>query len=211
MIMSFHLQYSRMISGQSIIHVVASLQRLITLPIFAATLLLPRSHLKIPLPGNRFPRVLTSTLLNWFWKPTSRNCRRTNSSVSSVVLRLKDSQSPTMTASVSCGMLHLHAMQKWASSEYWLITIPHWQSVFQVQFKKEVISVPHRDQEHNFDVWYRPLWDWACDLLKDPRLGPHFVFDAQRLYKFDGQDFVRFFDEPWTANAFWDCQVCMCY
>ncbi|KAG2160107.1 uncharacterized protein EDB93DRAFT_1237319 [Suillus bovinus] len=74
------------------------------------------------------------------------------------------------------------------------------------KFKKEVISVPHRDQEHNFDVWYRPLWDWACDLLKDPRLGPHFVFDAQRLYKFDGQDFVRFFDEPWTANAFWDCQ-----
>ncbi|KAG1874972.1 hypothetical protein F4604DRAFT_2009023 [Suillus subluteus] len=73
-------------------------------------------------------------------------------------------------------------------------------------FKKEVISVPHRDQEHNFDVWYRPLWDWACDLLKDPRLGPHFVFDAQRLYKYDGQDFVRFFDEPWTANAFWDSQ-----
>ncbi|KAG1731406.1 hypothetical protein EDB19DRAFT_2008263 [Suillus lakei] len=74
------------------------------------------------------------------------------------------------------------------------------------KFKKEVISVPHRDQEHNFDVWYRPLWDWACDLLKDPRLGPHFVFDAQRLYKFDGQDFVRFFDEPWTANAFWNSQ-----
>ncbi|KAG1884643.1 hypothetical protein F4604DRAFT_1878660 [Suillus subluteus] len=53
------------------------------------------------------------------------------------------------------------------------------------KFKKEVISVPHRDQEHDFDVWYRPLWDWACDLLKDPRLGPHFMFDAQRLYKFE--------------------------
>ncbi|KAG1842161.1 hypothetical protein DFJ58DRAFT_844771 [Suillus subalutaceus] len=58
------------------------------------------------------------------------------------------------------------------------------------KFKKEVISVPHRDQEHDFDVWYRPLWDWACDLLKDPRLGPHFVFDAQWLYKFDGRDFL---------------------
>ncbi|KAG2355123.1 hypothetical protein BDR07DRAFT_1453876 [Suillus spraguei] len=74
------------------------------------------------------------------------------------------------------------------------------------KFKKEVISVPHRDQEHDFDVWYRPLWDWACDLLKDPRLGLHFVFNAQRLYKFDGRDFVRFFDEPWTANAFWNSQ-----
>ncbi|KAG2064031.1 hypothetical protein BDR04DRAFT_1036403, partial [Suillus decipiens] len=78
-------------------------------------------------------------------------------------------------------------------------------------FKKEVISVPHRDQKHKFDVWYRPLWDWTCDLLKDPRVGPHFVFDAQRLYEYDGQDFVHFFDEPWTANAFWDSQVCMHY
>jgi len=60
--------------------------------------------------------------------------------------------------------------------------------IFQAQFKKEVISVPHRDQEHNFDVWYRPLWDWACDLLKDPRLSPHFMFDAQCLYQYDGQD-----------------------
>ncbi|KAG2063088.1 hypothetical protein BDR04DRAFT_1131147 [Suillus decipiens] len=74
------------------------------------------------------------------------------------------------------------------------------------QFKKEVISVPHRDQEHDFDVWYRLLWDWACDLLKDPRLGPHFMFNAQRLYKFDGRDFVYFFDEPWTGNAFWNSQ-----
>ncbi|KAG2103174.1 hypothetical protein BD769DRAFT_1630901 [Suillus cothurnatus] len=74
------------------------------------------------------------------------------------------------------------------------------------KFQKEVISVSHRDQEHTFDIWYRPLWDWACDLLKDHRLGPHFVFDAQRLYKYDGQDFMRFFDEPWTANAFWDSQ-----
>ncbi|KAG2028896.1 hypothetical protein BDR03DRAFT_1057700 [Suillus americanus] len=57
------------------------------------------------------------------------------------------------------------------------------------KFKKEVMLVPHRDQEHDFDVWYRPLWDWACDLLKDPRL-----------------DFVRLFDEPWTANAFWNSQ-----
>ncbi|KAG1891823.1 uncharacterized protein F5891DRAFT_986524 [Suillus fuscotomentosus] len=112
-------------------------------------------------------------------------------------------------------------------------------------FKKKVISVPHRDQEHNFNVWYcyshykrspedagldpylqkdlrpllpvnryhrsppqtyRLLWDWACDLLKDPCLCPHFMFDAQWLNKYDGQDFVHFFDEPWMANAFWDSQ-----
>jgi hypothetical protein len=52
--------------------------------------------------------------------------------------------------------------------------------------------VLYRDQEHYVDVWYRPLWDWACDLLKDPCLGLHLVFDAQQLYKYNGQDFVHF-------------------
>jgi hypothetical protein len=63
------------------------------------------------------------------------------------------------------------------------------------------------NQDRTFEIWYRSLWDWACDLLTDHRIGPHFVFDAQRMYKYDGQTFVRFFDEPWTANAFWECQV----
>ncbi|KAG2068362.1 hypothetical protein BDR04DRAFT_1119853 [Suillus decipiens] len=55
-------------------------------------------------------------------------------------------------------------------------------------------------------VMQKLLWDWACDLLKDHCLGPHFVFDAQCLYKYDRQDFMHFFDELWTANAFWDSQ-----
>ncbi|KAG2748068.1 hypothetical protein P692DRAFT_20735372 [Suillus brevipes Sb2] len=48
----------------------------------------------------------------------------------------------------------------------------------------------------------RPLWDWVLDLLK------HFVFDAQHLYKYNRTCFTHFFDEPWTANTFWDAQVC---
>ncbi|KAL4062327.1 hypothetical protein J3A83DRAFT_4110273, partial [Scleroderma citrinum] len=50
--------------------------------------------------------------------------------------------------------------------------------------------------------------DWACDLLKDPHVGLNFVFDAQCLSKFDGTSFVHFIDEPWTANEFWNVQVC---
>ncbi|KAG2159321.1 uncharacterized protein EDB93DRAFT_1237492 [Suillus bovinus] len=106
------------------------------------------------------------------------------------------------------GLICRTALEKFSVTDYngickmWDAASSH-----HANFKKEVISVPHRDQEHNFDVWYRPLWDWACDLLKDPHLGLHFMFHAQRLYKYDRQDFVRFFDEPWTANAFWDSQV----
>ncbi|KAG2160202.1 uncharacterized protein EDB93DRAFT_1261699 [Suillus bovinus] len=105
------------------------------------------------------------------------------------------------------GLIHRAALERFSVTDYdGICKLWDAASSCHAKFKKEVISVPHRDQEHNFDVWYRPLWDWTCDLLKDPRLGPHFVFDAQRLYKFDRQDFVCFFDEPWTANAFWDCQ-----
>ncbi|KIJ58540.1 hypothetical protein HYDPIDRAFT_184182 [Hydnomerulius pinastri MD-312] len=73
-------------------------------------------------------------------------------------------------------------------------------------FERTVISVPYRKEEHQFDVHFRPLWNWAIDLLRDPRIGPHAVFDAERLYKYNGSKFVRFFDEPWTADAFWNAQ-----
>ncbi|KAG2121427.1 hypothetical protein DEU56DRAFT_873780 [Suillus clintonianus] len=73
-------------------------------------------------------------------------------------------------------------------------------------FQVDVVSVLYQKKVHEFDMHYRPLWEWALDMLRDRRLAPHFVFDAQRLYKFNGTRFVRFIDEPWTANAFWDAQ-----
>ncbi|KAG1801818.1 hypothetical protein EV424DRAFT_1474720 [Suillus variegatus] len=54
--------------------------------------------------------------------------------------------------------------------------------------------------------YFRSLWDWGVDLLRHPDIGPHCVFDAQRLSKFDGDSFIRFIDEPWTTDAFWECQ-----
>ncbi|KAG2108167.1 uncharacterized protein F5147DRAFT_745794 [Suillus discolor] len=55
-------------------------------------------------------------------------------------------------------------------------------------FTKDVIS---------FDLHYRNLWEWATDLLHDPRLFPHM---------FNGKEFVNFVDEPYTAEAFWNIQ-----
>ncbi|KAF8833931.1 hypothetical protein BDN67DRAFT_992758 [Paxillus ammoniavirescens] len=75
-------------------------------------------------------------------------------------------------------------------------------------FQKDMIPVSYQNEPtpRTFNMWHRSLWDWACDLLKDPLVGPHFVFDAQHLSKFNGQDFVSFIDEPWTASDFWDLQ-----
>ncbi|KAG1763350.1 hypothetical protein EV702DRAFT_982923 [Suillus placidus] len=46
------------------------------------------------------------------------------------------------------------------------------------------------EQDLVFDVYTRPLWDWALDLLQDPLLAPHF----------------HFFHEPWTADHWWNVQ-----
>ncbi len=43
--------------------------------------------------------------------------------------------------------------------------------------------------------------------VQDPLLAKHFRWDAQRLFKYDGEDWVRFIDEPWTADSFFDAQV----
>ncbi|KAG1840639.1 hypothetical protein F4604DRAFT_1598758 [Suillus subluteus] len=61
------------------------------------------------------------------------------------------------------------------------------------RFQNDTVSVPFDSEVHEFEMHYRPLWDWGLDLLRDKYLAPHFRF-------------VRFIDEPWTADAFWNAQ-----
>lgn len=75
------------------------------------------------------------------------------------------------------------------------------------QFEKLEITVPYNEEARTFSVWRRPLWNWALDLLRDRSLAPHFVWDAERLFKFNGESWVRFIHEPWTADAWWKVQV----
>ncbi|KAG1893062.1 uncharacterized protein F5891DRAFT_1131386 [Suillus fuscotomentosus] len=73
-------------------------------------------------------------------------------------------------------------------------------------FVKEEVVVPFQGDDKTFQLFHRSIWDWAVDLLQDPQVGPHFVFDAERLSKFNSDKFVWFIHEPWTANAFWEYQ-----
>ena len=70
------------------------------------------------------------------------------------------------------------------------------------------LEVKHGSYHSEFPFWYRPLWDWLMGMVKDPQLAPHFVWDAVKLEKFDGHQFVRFIHEAWTAERFWEFQVC---
>ncbi|KAF8433108.1 hypothetical protein L210DRAFT_3650004 [Boletus edulis BED1] len=75
--------------------------------------------------------------------------------------------------------------------------------------QENTISVPYKQETLEFEVYTRPLWEWALDLLEDPLLAPHFVWDAQRLYKHDGTRFERFIHESWTADHWWDIQTAL--
>ncbi|KAG1871098.1 hypothetical protein C8R48DRAFT_596289 [Suillus tomentosus] len=70
-------------------------------------------------------------------------------------------------------------------------------------------KLPYDGVDQEFTLYYWDLWDWACNLLHNPYLGPQFTFDTQHLSKFDGNTFVRFIDEPWTVDAFWEAQSAM--
>ncbi|KIN94042.1 hypothetical protein M404DRAFT_35449 [Pisolithus tinctorius Marx 270] len=73
-------------------------------------------------------------------------------------------------------------------------------------FSRVEVKVPYKKEECTFEAHIRPLWEWALDILENPFLGLHFTWDAQRLYRHDGVEYERFYDEPWTRDYWWDIQ-----
>ncbi|KAG9310467.1 hypothetical protein JVU11DRAFT_9611 [Chiua virens] len=73
-------------------------------------------------------------------------------------------------------------------------------------FEHHIIPVPYKQGTLEFNLYLQSIWDWAMDLLGDPLLAPHFVWDAQCLYKHNGTCYERFIDEPWTADRWWRIQ-----
>ncbi|KAI0366147.1 hypothetical protein BV20DRAFT_1046355 [Pilatotrama ljubarskyi] len=62
------------------------------------------------------------------------------------------------------------------------------------------------DVPRSFTFYYRPLFEWGLSLLRDPILAYKFAWDAIRLFKYNGQEWERFIDEPHTADGFWHIQ-----
>ncbi|KAG9310328.1 hypothetical protein JVU11DRAFT_9455 [Chiua virens] len=71
------------------------------------------------------------------------------------------------------------------------------------------MTVLHDKSEITLSVYICPLWNWALDLLQDPLLRLHFIWDAQSLYKHNGTSFEHFIhaSEPWMVDTWWDIQV----
>ncbi|KIN97634.1 hypothetical protein M404DRAFT_32106 [Pisolithus tinctorius Marx 270] len=74
-------------------------------------------------------------------------------------------------------------------------------------FSKFEITMPYKGNDVTFPIHIHPLWDWALDLLQNSSLAPHFVWDAQQLFKHDSERYECFYTEPWTSDHWWDIQV----
>lgn len=76
-----------------------------------------------------------------------------------------------------------------------------------MQFEKHTVLVPYKREEREYNVHFRPLMQWALNLVDHPRLAPQFIWDAERISKYNGYKWVRVYHEPWTADHWWQVQV----
>lgn len=76
-----------------------------------------------------------------------------------------------------------------------------------LQYETTKVKVDGEGYSEQYEVHYASITDWLSALVTDPYLKDFFVWDAQRLYIYDGHKFERFVDEPYTANRFWIIQV----
>ncbi|KAH9170626.1 hypothetical protein EDB89DRAFT_1853308 [Lactarius sanguifluus] len=75
-------------------------------------------------------------------------------------------------------------------------------------FSVDNILVRYNGVDQTFPMSFCPLWDWAVDLIMNPQLVDRFVWDAQRIFRHNGETTTRarVYHEPWTGDAFWDLQ-----
>ncbi|KAL4069123.1 hypothetical protein J3A83DRAFT_4359154 [Scleroderma citrinum] len=53
-------------------------------------------------------------------------------------------------------------------------------------FSKHIVSAPYKGKSMEFKVHTKLMWDWALNLLTNPQSAPHFVWDAECVYKHNG-------------------------
>ncbi|KAK7059249.1 hypothetical protein R3P38DRAFT_3303349 [Favolaschia claudopus] len=77
-------------------------------------------------------------------------------------------------------------------------------------FKKYDVVVPYKNNTgtttEKFDMYARPLWDWAVDLIKDPSLSRCFVWDSVGCFDTMASPLYDSGMRPWTADALWEIQ-----
>ncbi|KAH6902842.1 hypothetical protein BKA70DRAFT_1111973 [Coprinopsis sp. MPI-PUGE-AT-0042] len=58
-----------------------------------------------------------------------------------------------------------------------------------------------------YPMYARPIIDWMFDILDDKKLQEACQFDAIEISKYNGTEFDRHYNEPWTGKFWWETQV----
>ncbi|KAF8887442.1 hypothetical protein CPB84DRAFT_1816617 [Gymnopilus junonius] len=73
-------------------------------------------------------------------------------------------------------------------------------------FEHRTFKAEYKGEDLEFNVSTRPIFSWIEELADDANIIPTFEWDAMHCYKYDGLRWVRFVDEPWTGDDWWDIQ-----
>ncbi|GJF00191.1 hypothetical protein PsYK624_164700 [Phanerochaete sordida] len=79
-------------------------------------------------------------------------------------------------------------------------------AVYHPSFEKHTVTEDYRGSPMSYDMHVRNLWDWVQSVVREPRLGPHFQWDAIRMSKWDGSDWLPYVEDPITGSSMWDAQ-----
>ncbi|KAJ7875714.1 hypothetical protein B0H14DRAFT_2568563 [Mycena olivaceomarginata] len=77
---------------------------------------------------------------------------------------------------------------------------------YRVQFQTGHVEADFDGVTYKFEFQYRDPWKWIVDLLSDPTLASDIHWHPVRKFLFKDGVKVQLFDEPYTANKWWNIQ-----
>ncbi|KAG6912741.1 hypothetical protein DXG01_012533, partial [Tephrocybe rancida] len=73
-------------------------------------------------------------------------------------------------------------------------------------FEPHDVKVPYLDTTRIHTLWSRPLMAWIQNALEDTYLASVINWDALQHDKYNGEEWIPFITEPWTAKRMWSFQ-----
>jgi len=78
---------------------------------------------------------------------------------------------------------------------------------FTEQFTSATVSSTLHGESHSFTFEYRDPWEWILSLVQDESLAPLHMWNSVRKYYCCGDHEERIYDEPNTADTWWEIDV----
>ncbi|KAF8804428.1 hypothetical protein BYT27DRAFT_7106461 [Phlegmacium glaucopus] len=76
-----------------------------------------------------------------------------------------------------------------------------------VQFKQDTVTATYQGKVSEFTFEYRDPWEWILSVVQDESLAPMAMWNAVRKYYCKGDFEERLYDEPNTADTWWNVDV----